>query len=83
MDIDKGDRRSQNYRSRVVSKEYRQQKNDDLFAATPPIEAFRVVVSSAVTGSREKKALMINVVSRANMYAPCDENIHVELCDED
>ena len=40
------------------------------------------MISSATTGSREK-ALVVNDVSRAYMYAPCDEDVYVELCDED
>ena len=34
VDTDKGDRTRPSYRSRLVAKEYRQQKDDDLFAAT-------------------------------------------------
>ena len=82
VDIDKGDRTRPKYRSRLVAKQYRQQKDDDLYAATPPIEALRIVVSSATTGSREK-VLMVNDVSRAYFYAPCDEDIYVDLCEED
>ena len=82
VDIDKGDRDRPNYRSRLVAKQYRQERNDDLYAATPPIESLRAVISSATTGGQEK-VIMVNDVSRAYMYAPCDEDIYVELCEED
>lgn len=82
VDVDKGDRDRPNYRSRLVAKQYRGQKDDDLYAATPPIEALRIVVSAATTGNKEK-VVMVNDVSRAYMYAMCEEDIYVELCAED
>ena len=36
VDTDKGDRDRPNYRSRLVAKQYRQERDDDLYAATPP-----------------------------------------------
>ena len=81
MFLEKSDWTRPDYRSRLVAKEYRQPKDDDLFATTPPLETFRTVISSATTGSREK-TLMVNDVSRAYMYALRDEDVDVELCDE-
>ena len=80
VETDKGDRMSPNYRYPLVAKGNRQQKDDDLCAATPSTEAFRVVVSPAVTGSMEK-TVMINGVRWAYVYALCDENKNVELCE--
>ncbi len=82
VDINKGDRKSPLYRSRLVAKQFKKFKDDDLYAATPPIESFRIVISSATTGNVEN-AIMVNDVSRAYMYADCEEDIYVELCDED
>ena len=47
---DKGDRDRPSYRSRLVAKQYRQERGDDLYAATPPTESLRAVISSATTG---------------------------------
>ena len=62
-----------------MAKQYRQERDDDLYAATPPIESLRIVVSAATTGNKEK-AIMVNDVSRAYFYAPCEEEIYGELC---
>ena len=51
------------------------------FAATPPLEALRAVLSYATTGSRGK-GFMVNDVSRAFFYAPVQQDIFVELCEE-
>ena len=59
IDIGKGER----YRSRWVAKQFKSSDLEDWFAATPPIEALRAIISHAVTGGTEK-AVMINGVSR-------------------
>ena len=49
-------------RSRLVARDFKGQDNnrDDLFAATPPLEAFRMVLSRAVTETptRERRKLV-------------------------
>ena len=65
-----------------MAKELKIYKDDDFFSAALPIESFRVVKSWATTDEREK-AIMVNDVSRAYMYAECEDDIYVELCDED
>ena len=79
IDHDKGTR----YRSRWVAKEFKNTTDEDWFAATPPLEALRAVLSDAATGDSEK-CIMLNDVSRAFFYAPIQEQhcIYVELCDE-
>ena len=42
VDINKGDAEYEEYRSRLVAKEIKQDKRDDLFAATPPLEALKI-----------------------------------------
>ena len=79
VDIGKGDRNRPDYRSRLVATQYRQARGDDLYATTPPIEALRMVVSSATTGNREKAIMHIDV-SRAYVYADCEKDVYVELC---
>ena len=39
VDTNKGDENNPNYRSRIVGREFNNKKRDDLFAATPPLEA--------------------------------------------
>ena len=49
IDINKGDRNKPEYRSRWVAKEIVHEKRDDLFAATPPLEMIKMLLSIAVT----------------------------------
>ena len=49
IDITKGDEVNKEYRSRLVAKEIKRDKRDDLFAATPPLEAKKMLFSAAVT----------------------------------
>ena len=57
---DKGDR----YRSRWVAKQFKNMDSEEWFAATPPLEALRAVLSFATTGGRGK-GFMVNDVPRA------------------
>lgn len=54
IDINKGDDAEPNYRSRPVAKDIRRGPNEDVFAATPPLEAkkclFSMVASSVARG---------------------------------
>ena len=68
VDIDKGDRDRPNFRSRLPAIHYGQEREDDLYAAAPPIESLRAVISSATTGA-PGKVITGNDVSRAYMYA--------------
>ena len=74
--IDKGTR----YQSRWEAKEFKGSDSEEWFAATPPIEALRALISHTMSGP-ETKALMVCDVSRA-FYAPVQHEIYVELCEE-
>ena len=75
IDINKGDDLNPNYRSRMVGKEFNDSELDGLFAATPPLEALRLLLSWAATdgsahpgGARQgrlQKSLLIADVSMA------------------
>ena len=84
IDINKGDSECPNYRSRLVGRMYNTYRDDSLYAATPPLEALRMISSHAATvrgtGYRE---MMINDVSRAYFYAPATRSLFIELPDED
>ena len=56
-----------------------------MFAATPPIEALKMLLS--ITASRTAdgsyRKLMINDVSRAYFYAKTIREVYVEIAEED
>ena len=64
IDTDKGTR----YRSRWVAKQFKNSDSEEWYTATPTLEAFRTVISAAVTDHRER-GLMVLDVSRAFFYA--------------
>ena len=49
VDINKDDDVNPEYRSRLVAQEINRGKRDDLFAATPALEATKMLLSLAVT----------------------------------
>ena len=86
LDTNKGDEENENYRSRFVGKEFNTSKNHELFAATPPLEALRMLVSDLCTVTRQSdrsRRMMVCDVSRAFFYAPIETLIYVELPEED
>ena len=82
IDINKGDSTAENYRSRLVAREIKTNGRPDLFAATPPLEALKVVLSLLTSNNRGEK-LMVNDVSRAYFCAPARRQVFVELPPED
>ena len=90
IDVNKGDSSNPNYRSRLVGKEFRTTKDDAPYAATPPLEALRYIISSAATiqngsngESLDRNMLMINDVSRAYFNAAATRNLYIQLPAED
>ena len=57
-------------------------KREDLFAATPPLEASKVILSMAATSNRGE-TIMINDVSRAFFHAKAKRPVYVQLAKED
>ena len=74
-------------RSRVVAKEFSTYSDVSLYAATPPLEALRLILHLAATvrSGGESYKIMTNDVSRAFFYAPVKEgqNMYVQLPAED
>ena len=68
IDVNKGDAERPNYRSRLVAREINTHKRGDLFAATPPLEALKLILAMAASGNKGE-VLMINAVSRAFFHA--------------
>ena len=92
IDRNKGDDDNPNYRSRMVGKEFNDRKVEGIFAAAPPLEALRLLLSWAATsdtattggvaGRGEDKSILIADVSRAFFEAPATRDICVELPEE-
>ena len=49
LDVNKGDEENPEYRSRLVAQEIKRDKREGLIAATPPLEANKMLLSMAVT----------------------------------
>jgi hypothetical protein len=81
IDVNKGDWENPEIRSRLVAKEFNTGEQDGLFAATPPLEALRLLISDAATVEEglEQKVVMINDVARAFFEAPMKRTVCVEL----
>ena len=82
MHRQKQDAKNPLYRSRLVGKEFNTYNDITLYAATPPLEALRLILSIAATHNYD---VMTNDVSRAYSYAPVKEGqyIYVKLPEED
>ena len=87
IDVNKGDDKNPMYRSRFVAKEFNDCEAAGMFAATPPLEALKILISDVSTigkdSEEEQKVLMINDVARAFFEAPVRRNICIELPAED
>ena len=70
-------------RSRLVARDFRggDKHRDDLFAATPPLEAIRVLLSRAATEtpSRIRRKLMFIDAKKAHLNPRCQEEVYIEL----
>ena len=73
-------------RSRLVARDFKggDRDRDDLFAATPPLEAIRVLLSRAATEtpSRVRRKLMFIDAKKAHLNPRCFEDVYIELPEE-
>ncbi|MCP2505128.1 MAG: hypothetical protein NLN65_07530, partial [Candidatus Poseidoniaceae archaeon] len=90
IDINKGDRIHEEYRSRLVAKDFNTDKRPDLFAATPPLEALKYLLSLWMTegygwkkGKSEEMKMDFIDVRRAYFHAVTTRDVYVELPPED
>jgi hypothetical protein len=85
VDVNKGDSEEPEYRSRLVGREFNVGKDDALYAATPPLEALRLIISHAATypDGGPQRVIMINDVRRAYFYAKITRDVYIELPKED
>ena len=83
LDVNKMDQDNPMIRSRIVAKEYNDGVDPNMFAATPPIEALRYLLSKAATHGEGKQCIMLNDVSRAFFNAKVTREVYVQLPAED
>ncbi len=88
LDVNKGDDVAKNYRARLVGREIKRSKRDDLFAATPPLESLRMILSICASRQSSRKdadnfLVMTNDVKRAYFYAPASRPIYIQIPAED
>ena len=85
VDVNKGDSEDPEYRSRLVGREFAIGRDDALYAATPPLEALRLIISHAATHAEEggRRMVMVNDVRRAYFYAKINRDVYIELPKED
>ena len=82
IDVNKQDDIDPKYKSRLVAKEIKKTAMPELYAATPPLEALKLIISSAVEEGTKRK-LMACDVSRAYLNAPAFRSVYVKIVDED
>jgi hypothetical protein len=78
VDVNKGDARAPVVRCRYVAKDFANGKNDEFFAATPPLEALRLLLAHVAGQSRAEKILVVDA-RKAHLHAHVDRPIFVEL----
>lgn len=88
IDVNKCDTINPLYRSRLIAKEINTHKRDDIFAATPPLEAKKILFSAAVTDNlgwtgNKKMKLEFPDVRRAFFHADARRLVYAKLLAED
>ena len=81
VDTNKGDSTKPDYRARFVGKEFNTGIDPTLFAATPLLEALKLLMAHAA--SDEKIHIMLSDVKRAYFHAVAKRELYVELPVED
>ena len=83
FDVRKG---SGEVRSRLVSRDFEagEKGRGDLFAATPPLEGERLLVSRAVTRRKDGKKRKLRLIDakKAHLNPACHEDVYIELTEE-
>ena len=89
-DVNKGDDREPQVRSRLVGREYKWQDPfmQGTFAATPPLESLRYMFHYMTTRRRRRGApiklkMLVMDVSRAHFHPPAVRELYINLPDED
>jgi hypothetical protein len=78
VDVNKGDEKRPLIRSRFVVKEIATYKSDDFFAATPPLEALRLLLSMAASSGHDIKVEVLDA-RKAHLHAFAERTVFVKL----
>jgi hypothetical protein len=78
VDVNKGDARNPIVRCRYVAKDFANGKNDEFFAATPPLEALRLLLAHVAGGNKSDRVLVVDA-RKAHLHAHVDRPIYVDL----
>ena len=78
VDVNKGDAVRPVIRSRFVVKEIATYKSDDFFAATPPLEAFRLLLSLAASSGKDTKIEVLDA-RKAHLHVFADRTVFTQL----
>ena len=85
VDTNKGSEEEPNHRSRLVGRELNLSDRPDLFAATPPLESFRYMISRCASTQYRQRPHRIMAIdaSRAYFYGEAIRPVYIELPLED
>ena len=78
ININKGDEQRPNYRSRLVIQEIRHSGIEAIFAATPPLESIRFLLSLQHSSTEKLKVMFIDI-RRAHWTAAIQRKVYVRL----
>jgi hypothetical protein len=81
VDVNKGDLTRPVVRSRFVAKELADKRSDEFFAATPPLEALRMLLSHTASGRRTGKGgrnILVIDTRKAHLHALADRLMYVD-----
>ena len=82
VDVNKGDDARPDIRSRLVAKDIAFKKDDSFYAATPPLEALRLLLSGMATdrqiGANETKMMVLDA-KKAHLHAAAERELFIEL----
>jgi hypothetical protein len=87
VDTDKGEGDEVKIRSRLVARDFKikgEKDREDLFAATPPLELLRMLISKSATVTKQggwRKMLFIDV-KKAHLNPKCDQDVYFQLPEE-
>ena len=75
--------KAEGVRSRLVARDFKggDKDRDDLFAATPPLESKRLLISRAATSSKGKltRKLLFIDVKKTHLNPKCQHDVYIDL----
>ena len=86
VDTNKGTKEEPLVRCRLVARDFRkkgEKDREDLFAATPPLETIRILMSKAATRRQDNtKKLMFIDAKKAHINPECKDKVYIKLPEE-